>query len=161
MRTSRPSFWLTTEAKQAILDLLSADGRAAAHPERQDLPRVAQPAHRTLQRFNVQRPAVGFQHANDRLVDPLYALKVRDIEDKSLSDRQRLREPHLQLADVFTAERPGKAGNGGLAGVGQTRHLRDGQLRRRRDIIENELRDALFGRREFHKAIGYAGNDID
>ncbi len=33
--------------------------------------------------------------------------------------------------------------------------------RRRRDIIENKLRNAFFGRREFHKAIGYAGNNID
>ena len=45
--------------------------------------------------------------------------------------------------------------------MGQTRHLRDGQRRRRRDIIENKLRDALFGRRQFNKAIGNAGNDID
>ena len=36
-----------------------------------------------------------------------------------------------------------------------------GSSRRRRDIIENELRDALFGRREFHKAIGCAGSNID
>jgi hypothetical protein len=72
-----------------------------------------------------------------------------------------LRELHLQLADVFAAERPGKAGDRSLAGVGQARHLGDGQLRRRRDIIENKLRDAFFGRREFHKAIGNAGNDID
>lgn len=34
-------------------------------------------------------------------------------------------------------------------------------FRRRRDIIENKLRDALFGRRQLNKAIGNAGNDID
>jgi hypothetical protein len=72
-----------------------------------------------------------------------------------------LRKLHLQLADVFTAERPGKTGDRSLAGLRQTRYLGDGQLRRRRDIIENKLRDAFFGRREFHKAIGNAGNNID
>ena len=93
--------------------------------------------------------------------NPLDAFEIRNIEDKPLADRKRLRKLHLQLADVFTAERPGKTGDRSLAGLRQTRYLGDGQLRRRRDIIENKLRNAFFGRREFHKAIGYAGNNID
>ena len=78
-----------------------------------------------------------------------------------MADRKGLRKLHLQLTDVFTAERPGKTGDRRLAGLSQTRYLGDGQLRRRRDIIKNKLRDAFFGRREFHKAIGNTGNNID
>jgi len=59
------------------------------------------------------------------------------------------------------AEKVKLNGDRSLAGLRQTRYLGDGQLRRRRDIIENKLRNAFFGRREFHKAIGYAGNNID
>lgn len=71
------------------------------------------------------------------------AFEIRNIEDKPLADRKRLRKLHLQLADVFTAERPGKTGDRSLAGLRQTRYLGDGQLRRRRDIIENKLRNAF------------------
>ncbi len=70
------------------------------------------------------------------------AFEIRNIEDKPLADRKRLRKLHLQLADVFTAERPGKRVTE-AAGLRQTRYLGDGQLRRRRDIIENKLRNAF------------------
>ena len=37
----------------------------AAHPQGEDLPRIAQPAHRALQRLDIQRPPVGLQYADD------------------------------------------------------------------------------------------------